>query len=178
MTYGTFREQKNWRFTRLGRTATERQQYAIVIKAFWIYNKLKRELAIYKNDLIATVYKGGTVTGPQFSHTVGSYSNPTEAAAELIEDIPKITINAGKPTEEVILSPQLWLDTVEKTLEVVGKDDKIAQDILRRRYLKNESSAVSCYELGLSKDAYYRKHNFGIGRGRDVGIQVGLIRVF
>jgi len=178
MTLGIYKGQKNWRATRFGYSFEEREQYATVIRAFWLYNKLKKAVDIYKEDMIASVYKGGTVTGQYFPRSAGTHSSPTEQAAELIAVIPEITIDVGKPTEEVILRPDLCVQTVEKTIFVLTKEDEIAAEILRRRYLTNESMAVSCYELNVSKDKYYRKHNRGIVRGRDVGIQVGLIKIF
>ena len=147
----------------------------MVEKMFYYYTRIKKAV----NEIRAEqgYYQGGGKTGGGGS-SHAFISDPTATIAiKHIQPIRKVIINADKPTEEVITTPEKWITVVEQTFSCFEEEELVA-DVLKRRFFDNEPMAKTCIDLEISCDKYYRLRDTGIEYARECAIQIGLIKVF
>lgn len=182
MTYGTSNDRRRWRQTKHGGSDNYRQGFALVEKMFWLYKTIKEQV-----DYIRESQRERSLPGGGFEQVPHGNSNESyiERMVEQLQmPIPHIYLNKGTFREDKIIHPELWIQAVERTLEILSADDEAAKEVLIRRYFENEDIDKTCADLGIkyNKDfgynVYYRKRDYGIQRGRECAIQLGIIKVF
>lgn len=181
MTCGTHdSKKKNWRSggprpASKNNTAPVEQGFRHVEKMFWYYRQIQK--AVYEYRAEQGYYQSGQKTGGG-STNHAFISDPTASLAmKRAGRIPRVIIDADTPYENTINRPEDWLYIIEQTFSYF-KDQGLVRQVLERRYLRNEGIWITCCDLNIKKDMYYRLYQTGIRYARDCAIQLGLIRIF
>lgn len=162
---------RKWR-----RNKKTQQGFGLVEKMFWYYDRIKREVEIARAEQ-GYYQSGGKTGGGSSNHAF--ISDPTaNIAMKHYQPIAKVIIDAEKLNEQIIAQPEKWLVVVEQTFMFFDDDPAPVSEVLRRRYLENESIIRSCIDLEITDDKYYKLRDIGIGYARECAIQLGLIKVF
>ena len=177
MTLETLNSQSDNPLRRKWRKNRKPQQgFGLVEKMFYYYERIRREVQIARAEQ-GYYQSGGKTGGGSSGHSF--ISDPTATIAmKHYQPIAKVIINAEKLNEEVIAQPEKWLVVVEQSLMFFSDEQSYVAEVLRRRYLDNESIVKTCMDLEISDDKYYKLRDIGIGYARECAIQLGLIKVF
>ena len=166
---------RNWRRIRGDRLYNENSDFRFLEKIFWHYDDIKKEVSQIREEM--GYYQSHNSDGAASSNRA-FISDPTASCAmKRAEFIPKVIINSGKITEDVIQQPEKWLTVVEQTMLYMDEEELVGE-VLRRRFFKNEPSPRTCIDLEINKNKYYILRDVGLRFAKECAIQLGLIKVF
>lgn len=166
---------KNWRAGHSSTKNKEQRGFGLVEKMFYYYHRIKKaveEIRAEQGYYQSTGKTGGSSSNHAF------ISDPTAILVmKHCEPIAKVIISADKIDEEVVFNPEKWLTVVEQTF-IFFEDEDLVNDVLRRRFFKNEHMLRTCCDLEINDNKYYRLRDAGILYARECAIQLGLIKIF
>ena len=166
---------RNWRRIRGDRLYNENADFRFLEKVFWHYKDIKNEVSQIRAEM--GFYQSHKADGGASSNRA-FISDPTASAAmKRAVEIPKVIINSGTLTEDVIQNPEKWLVVVEQTM-LYMKNEELVGEVLRRRFFLNEPSPTTCIDLEINKNKYYVLRDVGLRFAKECAIQLGLIKVF
>lgn len=171
------RRPRNWRAAKSKRRFKRpNNDYRLLEKMFYYYNKLKREVAEIRAE--QGYYQNGHKEGGGSSNHAFISDPTSQLAIKHAQEIKKVTINADTPSEDVVSMPERWIFVVEQTLAHF-EGSFIVREIIVRRYLLNEGYVRTCNDLEIEcYNDYYDAKDAGLEYARECAIQMGLIRVF
>lgn len=169
---------RNWRLSRTERNFSSDSNFRLVERMLWYYSAIKA--SVEKERKAIGFYKENRSDNfcPR-RHIGSSVSDPTaQAAMRRIEPLRSVVIENGRESGSIIKRPEEWLAVIEETFEHFERTEPLIAEILRRRFAKNESQAVTCAALGVSRNKYYRCRDVGIQYAKECALQLNLIKVF
>ena len=169
------RRRRNWRYARDSRFYDSGKEFKLLERMFWHYKDIKREVEEIRAEM--GYYQSHKSDGGASSNRP-FISDPTASVAlKRASGIRKVVINSGKIDEDTVVEPEKWIVTVEQTLSYTRREP-LVNEILTRRFIKNEPMPTTCIDLEISKDKYYRLRDAGLYYAKECAIQLGLIKVF